>query len=83
MKSLLKAQIWPDKLNGNPPKTFDLRNSDKKKKKHIKNEFRKTLSSLKILVFLARKIDTVGITKNKPITTGNTIKPRGNKRKCF
>ena len=55
----------------------------RKKKKHIKNEFRKTLSSLKILVFLARKIDTVGITKNKPITTGNTIKPRGNKRKCF
>jgi hypothetical protein len=83
MKSLLKAHIWADRLNGNPPKTFDLRNSDKKKKKHIKNEFRKTLSSQKILVLLAMKIDTVGITKNKPINTGNTIKPNGNKRKCF
>ena len=83
MKSLLKDHIWADRLNGNPPKTLDLKNSDKKKKKLVKNEFRKTLSPLKIFVFVARKIDTVGIIKNKPITTGNTIKPSGNKRKCF
>ena len=66
-----------------PQKSLTLKVQIRKKKKLVKKDLRKIFSSLNILIFFARKIDTVGIVKNKPIATGKTIKPRGNNKKCF